>query len=178
MERERTVIEEIIYLSKIIIALKLNKIQLEGTKDLANRIPVRLFTKKYYKEQIDENIERQLEISIQIKNRLRPLFQNKKFVGYEEDWKYWAFSRREMQQGFIRLELERDKDIYGNPVGPIRYYILFLSEYHDNIYNILEGSLYPLDQISPILSNQKDVFGNDLDINRYLYTLLDEPKHK
>jgi hypothetical protein len=165
-KKEITVISRIIQLSKIILSLKLNKRYLIKSKEISSRTDIRLTTREFYYSMIEEIESRQREVNNQIKNLLLPLFQDHNF-GYIE-WNQWALSQREMQQGFIRLELERYRNLLGKYVGNPIYYILFLSDYQDKVYNIKEGSLYLESNVSPILLNQKDVFGNYIDINRYL----------
>jgi len=167
--KEETTVQRIIRYSKIVLALKLNKIQLIKAREVSLKIPVSLFNRKYYKEMIDEIDRRQLEINNQIKSLLQPLFQNIDF-GYSE-YGQWAFSQKEMQEGYVQLEhFVGYNNINNIPVK--EYYILFLSDYQDKVHTILEGSLYLKNQVSSILLNQKDVFGEYQDINKYLFTSI------
>jgi hypothetical protein len=169
MEKEKTIIQRIICYSKVILALKLNKLQLTKAHEVANKIPVILFYKKHYKEMIDEIERRQFEINNQIKQLLKPLFQDIEF-GYTEDGK-WCLSQKEMQQGYVLLE---HKCIYNEKGKLISGYqcILFLSDFESKNHKIIEGSIYPIGEVAPILGNLKDVFGEYQDISKYLYTSI------
>jgi Zn-dependent M16 (insulinase) family peptidase len=158
---EHSVMSRIIYFSKIVLELKLNKMQLIGAREISNRINVRLTSREYYALMITEIDNRQREINNQIKNLMKPLFQNKNF-GYIECGQ-WALSQKEMQKGFLKLQ---------DMTNPETNYILFLSDYKDKVYDILEGSLVLESTVIPILSNQKDVFGNCQNIDKYLNNLL------
>ncbi len=158
--KEETTVQRIIRYSKIVIALKINKIQLQRSYEVSIKIPISLFTRKYYKEMTDEIDRRQLELNNLIKNLMQPLFQNKDF-GYI-DYRYWALTQKEMQKGYILLQDITTKE----------QFILFLANYEDKKHNISEGLLYPISQVAQILSNQKDVFGSYYDINKYTLTSL------
>jgi hypothetical protein len=166
---EKTIIGRIIRYSKTILALKLNKMQLVKAHEVANKIPVILYYKKYYKEMIEEIETRQFEINIQVKLLLKPLFQNIDF-GYDDQGR-WCLSQKEMQQGYILLE---HKCIYNEKRKLISGYqcILFLSDYKDSHHDIIEGSIYPIGEVASILGNLKDVFGEYQDISKYLYSSI------
>ena len=160
----------IILYSKIVLALKLNKIQLINAMRLSSKIDARLATREYYKPMIDEIEMRQREINDQIKKLMQPLFQGLNF-GYIE-WGQWALSQSEMEKGYARLQLQRNNWSETGNRRP-NYYILFLSDYSDRGHTFKEGSLHlENDDITPILANQKNVFGSYINIKKHLKNQL------
>lgn len=167
---QETVMTRIIKLSKLVISIKACILVTTHGQKLANRInEINLFEKPQYEKILSELKLRLKEVNQSIERLMKPLFQEKEFEGYNES-EDWALCGRELKQGFVRLKL-KDRDLN---------YILFLSSYKDVSHSILEGSLHPENQkdengkelIVPILSNQKDMLGDFIDINKFLCNLI------
>jgi hypothetical protein len=167
-KKEMTIIDRILYLSKIILQLKILKLHINRGKEIANEIGINLFEMRHVSNQVNEINRRITEIGTQVKLLLRPLFQGKDF-GYN-GIEYWHLTIEDMQKGYIILE-EIDKE--GNSIGYDHRYILFLSNYSDKKFKLKQGDLLPSDKVVSILGNQKNVYGNLPKVNSYLKKLSD-----
>jgi hypothetical protein len=154
-----TIIERVIYLSKLIIALKLLKIQLNRTIEMARMINFEI------KEGLEldslKQVEKNITFSIKaqcsrIERLLKPLFESldPDLFGYQ-DIEVWKVSEKELKQGYIRLSRSGNTDLK----GPDDRYILFLSDYRDRLYNITAGEILPFNKVAAILGNQHPVSG-------------------
>jgi len=161
---EKTVVQAIIYHSKRILELKLCKMQANNLKDMIlhihDSIEIRNLTRTI--EKIEEKITTH---NNSIKHCLHPLFQGIDF-GYEN---IWGLSTKELKQGYIMLTKRDFKEESMKAT-----HVLFLSSYKGNLngkqVEILEGSLYPVNEVFPILSSIKgyDIAGTELQIFKVL----------
>ena len=164
-------IDKVIYLSKVIIALKILKLHIVTELRLATRTRVRLNTMEYISNQLEEIDSKLIKIHLYINSLLKPYFKGKEF-GYDQI-ETWGLTGKDMQKGYLALN---ETDNNGNYLGTdqdIEFkYILFLSSYSDKKFKIQQGDLLPFSNITSILGNQPNLFIGELDLTDYSKTVL------
>jgi hypothetical protein len=148
-----TKIQKIIYLSKVVLILKLLKIKLNDW--LIGIENIRIFIPNY-KEYISIMIKdingKISDINKQLGILLHPLLEGKYFCGYVTG-DNWGLTEDQLRNGYIELEEIKTENIY----------ILLLHDYKD----IKAGTLIKFTNIP-----KKDLFGNLPSINSTYKSLL------
>ncbi len=161
MKPELTIIQKIIYYSKCILTLKISFQILNSFDTTISRIPTPFYKIKDAEKEIKEDISRRIEeYENKIRFLLQPLFLGIDF-GYD---KHWYLCAEDMQQGYLLLE----KSIEDLSNKEAELYILSLSNYKDDKFNIKEGELLPIEKVSKVLDKFKDLQGNTPKVIDYM----------
>lgn len=164
-------IDYVIYLSKVIIALKILKLHILVELKLISRTRVKLNTTEYISSQLEEIDLKLLNIHNYIQNLLKPYFNGKEF-GYDQI-ETWGFTANDMRKGYLALnEIDKDGNYLGNDHDIEYKYILFLNNYIDKRFKIKQGDLLPFKEVTSILGNQNNLFIGELDLTEYTTTVL------
>lgn len=140
-----TNVQKIIRYSSIIFALKINLVELNATRTRLERINVKLSDIiNHITLSIDDLKTKVIDIQMEIKILILPLFKDKLFGGYIDPTSpYWALSKSEMDKGYVILQELITNDSY----------VLFLSNYKDSTNTYKEGDLVKLKEVAHILGN-------------------------
>lgn len=148
-----TKIQKIIYLSKVILGLKLLKIKLNdcliGIENIRVFIP---HYKEYIATMIEDINNKISDINKQLSILLHPLLSGKYFCGYVTG-ENWGLTEEQLRQGYVELEEIKTESIY----------ILLLYDYKD----IKAGTLIKFTNIP-----KKDLFGDLPSVNSTYKSLL------
>lgn len=164
-------IDKVIYLSKVIIALKVLRLHIIAELKLISRAKVKLIMCSHISSQLEEIDSILPKIQESIKNLLQSKFRGKEF-GYNQQ-ESWGLTGKDLQKGYLVLN---ETDNNGNYLGTdqdIEYrYILFLNDYTDKRFKIKQGDLLPFNEITSILGNQSNLFIGEIDANEYIKTIF------
>jgi len=166
-----SIIDKIIYLSKVIIALKVLKLHMAVELGLASRTRVRLHTMEYVSSQLDEIDSKLSKIYEYLETLLKPYFKGKEF-GYCRK-ESWGLTAKDMQKGYLTLnETDKNGNYLGNDQNIEFKYVLFLQKYTDKGFKIEQGDLLPFGEVTSILGNQLSLFIGEVDIVEYSKAIL------